>query len=53
MLTKKELLLISISSKFRSSNGVSDYLRMTSPKGTGMDELFWGQNFEDVHDWVE
>lgn len=24
---------------------------MTSPKG--MDELFWGREFEDVHDWVE
>jgi hypothetical protein len=24
---------------------------MTSPKG--MDELFWGRKFEDVHDWVE
>jgi hypothetical protein len=19
----------------------------------GMDELFWGKKFEDVHDWVE
>jgi hypothetical protein len=24
---------------------------MTSLKG--MDELFWGKEFEDVHDWVE
>jgi hypothetical protein len=24
---------------------------MTSPKA--MDELFWGKEFEDVHDWVE
>jgi hypothetical protein len=24
---------------------------MTSPKG--MDELFWGKEFEDVHDWVD
>jgi hypothetical protein len=24
---------------------------MTSLKG--MDELFWGKKFEDVHDWVE
>jgi hypothetical protein len=24
---------------------------MTSLKG--MDELFWGREFEDVHDWVE
>jgi hypothetical protein len=24
---------------------------MTSLKG--MDELFWGRIFEDVHDWVE
>ncbi len=24
---------------------------MTSPQG--MDELFWGQNHEDVNDWVE
>jgi hypothetical protein len=38
VLTKKELLLISIYSKIRNSNGVSDYLMMTSPKG--MDELF-------------
>ncbi len=26
-------------------------LKMTSLKG--MDELFWGKEFEDVHDWVE
>jgi hypothetical protein len=24
---------------------------MASPKG--MDELFWGRKFEDVHNWVE
>jgi len=24
---------------------------MTSLKG--MDELFWGKEFEDIHDWVE
>jgi hypothetical protein len=24
---------------------------MTNPKG--MDELLWGREFEDVHDWAE
>jgi hypothetical protein len=44
------LILISICSKIKSSNKVSDYLRMTTK---GMDELLWGRKFEDVHDWVE
>jgi hypothetical protein len=26
-------------------------VKMTSPQG--MDELFWGQDHEDVNDWVE
>jgi hypothetical protein len=45
-MTKQHL--ISICNRHISS---TRYHKMTTPNG--MDELLWGKEFEDVHNWVE
>ncbi len=47
---RRKKFLVFICSDHGSSES-SKYHKMTSLKG--MDELFWGNEFEDVYDWVE